>query len=240
MHRCKLCLDDFRRLAEASAEGMLPKLRDLDISWNSDLRPALTVLLGKGFPKLNSLIAQFCCLNWRDLRSLAAANVAGKLPCLTTLDLSRNPHITGFISILLTHCFPHLTVLILRNCQLTEKDSSSIQQANADGKIPQLKLLDISQNPVGYGYGHKSVSTLLIHHFPSLAYLVLCRCGLNDGDLESLAQAKLAGKLPALKYLDVSLNGLTGHLSHLTRDPRTGYEIFWDRIVCVEARPPSL
>ena len=240
LHRCKLCLDDFRRLAEASAEGMLPKLRDLDISWNSDLRPALTVLLGKGFPKLNSLIAQFCCLNWRDLRSLAAANVAGKLPCLTTLDLSRNPHITGFISILLTHCFPHLTVLILRNCQLTEKDSSSIQQANADGKIPQLKLLDISQNPVGYGYGHKSVSSLLIHHFPSLAYLVLCRCGLNDGDLESLAQAKLAGKLPALKYLDVSLNGLTGHLSHLTRDPRTGYEIFWDRIVCVEARPPSL
>ena len=238
LNNCTLSSNDFCRLAEASAEGMLPTLRDLDISWNSDLHPALTVLLGKGFPKLNSLIARFCCLNRLDLSSLAAANVAGKLPCLTTLDLSCNPGISGHISNLLAHCFSHLNVLILRDCRLDEDDLSSVQQANADGKLPQLKLLDISQNPISSG--PRGVSTLLIHPFPSLAYLILCSCGLNNGDLESLAQAKLAGKLPALRYIDVSLNGLTGHLSHLTRDPRTGHEVFWDRIVCEEACKRSI
>ena len=230
----RLRSDDLRSLATASAIGRLPVLSGLDISWSSDLshRGPLTVLLGERFPKLYSLITRGCWLTSRDLDWLAAANVAGKLPCLTTLDLSRNPNISGHISNLLAHCFPNLNVLILRDCKLREEDLSDIQQANADGKLHQLKLLDISENPIGSR--PKSFSTLLVHRFPSLVYLILCSCRLNYWDLDILAQARLNGKLPALKYLDVSLNGLTGHRSHLTRDPKTGCELSWDKIVCFE------
>ena len=224
--------DDLRSLATASAIGRLPVLRDLDISWNSNLsvREPFTVLLGEGFPKLNSLIARRCWLTPKDLDWLAAANVGAKIPRLTTLDLSQNPGIHRCISNLFVHRFPNLNVLILRDCELREEALSDIQQANADGKLPQLKLLDISQNAIGSR--SESISTLLVHRFPSLAYLILCSCRLNYWDLDSLAQAKLTGKLPALRYLDVSLNGLTGHLSHLTRDPRTGEDVSWDKIVC--------
>ena len=233
LNNCPLYSDGLRSLAEASAKGRLPVLRDLEISCpNICVQEPLTVLLEEGFPKLNSLIARRCWLAPKDLDWLAAANVDGKLPCLTTLDLSRNPNIHGCISNLLAHRFPNLNVLILRDCALHEDDLSNIQQANADGKLPQLKLLDISQNPIGYG--RKVVSALLIQPFPSLAYLVLCDCGLNFWELDSLAQAKLNGQLPALRYLDVSLNGLTGHLGRLSRDPRTGRVVFWDKIVCFE------
>ena len=235
LNSCKLCLDDLRRLAEASTAGRLPMLRNLDISWNADVyrrEPALSALLRCGFPKLKSLIARDCYLTPRDLNCLDAANVAGKLPCLTTLDLSHNPLIYGHISNLLAHCFLNLNVLILRFCALCEDDLGSIQQANAAGKLPQLKHLDISQNPISSGC--RGVSALLSHRFKLLAYLILCKGRLNCCDLDSLAQAKLDGKLPALRYIDVSRNGLTGHLSHLTQDPRTGREVSWDKIVCFE------
>ena len=240
LNNCSLRSDDLRSLATASAIGRLPVLSGLDISWSSDLsvRGPLIVLFGVKFPKLNSLIARGCWLTTRDLDWLAAANVGAKIPRLATLDLSRNPDIHRYISNLFAHRFPNLNVLILRDCELREEALSDIQQANADGKLPQLKHLDISQNPISSG--PRGVPALLTHRFKSLAYLILCSCGLHEGDLESLAQAKLAGKLPGLKYLDVSLNGLTGHLSHLTRDPRTGYEVFWDRIVCEEACKPGI
>ena len=208
-------------------------LSGLDISWSSDLpiRGPLTVLLGV-IPRLNSLIARGCRLTPSDLDWLAAANLGTKIPHLTTLDLSVNPNISGHISNLLAHCFPNLDILILRDCTLNKGDLNSVQQANADGKLPQLKLLDISRNAIGSG--PRGVPALLTDRFKSLAYLILCSCRLNYWDLDSLARAKLAGKLPGLKYLDASFNFLTGHLGHLTPDPRPGREVSWDKIVCFE------
>ena len=103
LNNCRLCLEDLQSLAKASAEGRLPVLRVLDISWNPNLsrhnpqtveqnftgsksQGSLAVLLEEGFPKLSSLIARDCWLTPQDLNSLAQANVGGKIPRLASLD----------------------------------------------------------------------------------------------------------------------------------------------------------
>ena len=111
---------------------------------------------------------------------------------------------------------------------------SSLARASAQNRLPQLKLLDISRNRIRYGDGLGCLSNLLSHQFPSMTHLILCKCGLVTLDLDKLAQANLAGKLPSLKYVDVSFNNLTGHLSHLTEDLRTGLHVSWNKIVCVD------
>ena len=92
----------------------------------------------------------------------------------------------------------------------------SLADANAQNRLLKLELLDVSQNPLGGGSMTSGISELVSHTFASLTHLVLCSCKLNSGDLDSLSQAKLTGKLPAVKYLDISLNGLSGHLDRLT------------------------
>ena len=104
----------------------------------------------------------------------------------------------------------------------------SIACASAENRLPRLKLLDISQNNL---ISHRY---LLSQNFSSLAYFILCSCDLDERDLQGLAQAKLDDKLPALKYIDVSFNNLSGCLVHLTRDHRTGRQVFWDKIVCFD------
>ena len=97
-----------------------------------------------------------------------------------------------------------LSLLLRVYGALNEEDLRNLQQANAEGKLRQQGHLDISQNPIGYGT--KGLSTLLSDRFPSLVYLILCSCGPNYWDLDSLAQAKLDGKLPAVKYIDIAVN----------------------------------
>ena len=254
---CGLIAQDLTSLAQASVQGKLPELKHLDISFydlDTQNDPfqllesiSLDGLFREAFPKLTSLIARHCWLNIRDLRCLAEASGAGKLKNLTTLDFTLNPNIAGHLSVLLCQPLSSLNVLILRKCELTSDDMRSLACASAENRLPELRHLDLSQNPIGFRSGssglfellsYKSGSSglfeLLSYKFPSLAYLILCSCGLNYSDLDSLVQAKLAGKLPALRYLDVSFNCLTGHLSHLRRDPRTGHEVYWDKILCEE------
>jgi len=50
------------------------------------------------------------------------------------------------------------------------------------------------------------LSMLLCHKFPSLITLVLKDCQLNSDDLKNLAKAKVKGRLPEIKHLDISGN----------------------------------
>ena len=238
---CGLKEQDLASLASASVEGKLPQLKHLDISWNYFLLPvSLGKLFYTAFPKLTTLIARCRGLGANDLHCLSEANGARKLLHLTALDLTSNIDISGHISVLLCQTWSSLSILILRECKLKSGDLRSVAHASAENRLPQLKLLDISLNDIGYGSGMgeqpgpECLCNLLSHPFPSLAYLILCRCELSEHDLDSLVQAKLAGKLPALKYIDVSLNNLSDHLDHLTRDARTGRQVSWDKIVCFD------
>ena len=241
LSNCRLIARDLTSLARASVQGKLPELKHLDISRHDrktlftpeqPLEPlALDRLFSEPSLKLNSLIARGHCL---DIRVVTEASGASKLQHFTSLDFTLNPNIAGDLSVLFCQPLSSLSVLILRKCELTTDDMRSLARASAKNRLPELRHLDVSQNHIGFRSGSTGLSELLSYKFPSLTHLILCSCGLNYWDLDSLAQAKLDGKLPALRYLDVPLNGLTGHLGHLTRDPKTGCGVFWDKIVCFE------
>ena len=65
---------------------------------------------------------------------------------LLILNMSGISGFTGRLSVLFTHRFPTLNTLILMNCKLNSNDLQSLAQANAQGKLPQLKHLDITGN----------------------------------------------------------------------------------------------
>ena len=241
---CHLNTQDISSLVRANEEGKLPELKHLDISrhapisQNAPLQPlehtSLVPLFSEPSLKLTSLIARGRCLDMKDWRCLAEASGAGRHERLTSIDFTLNPSIAGHLSVFLCRPWLSLSILILRKCELTWDDMHSLARASAENKLPELRHLDVSLNPIGCKSGSRGVSELLSYKFSFLAYLILCRCGLNYWDLDSLTQAKLAGKLPALRYLDISLNGLTGHHSHLTRDRKTGRKVSWGKIVCFE------
>ena len=66
--------------------------------------------------------------------------------------------------------------------------------------------------------------------------LILCGCHLELQDLCCLTQAKLDGKLPRIRHLDISFNGLSGHVGILSRDPITQREISWESVICYDPK----
>ena len=151
----------------------------------------------------------------------------------STLDLSSSKFF-GSLSMLLHSYFQRLSVLILRDCDLGLEDLNSLSWASSRGRLPHLRLLDLTGN-TRFRYCDKIICQPLLEAacgFPSLTHLILARCGLKPIDLCCLVQARIDGKLPRIRYLDISLNGLSDHVGILTRDPLTHREITWEKVVC--------
>ena len=115
------------------------------------------------------------------------------------------------MSALFTHSFPTLNTLKLGKCKLNANDLQSLARANVEGKLPQLRHLDISDNE------DVIISDLFTHSFPTLNTLILRGRELNSDDLQSLARANVEGKLPQLRHLvipennDVKISDLFTH-----------------------------
>ena len=125
------------------------ELKKLDISDNRIVVGTLYLLESTALPSLKSLIVTDCGLNKRNLRSLGVANENGRLPELTYLDISWNKvsFNVGFnLSLLFSAKFPSLQELIVRDNGLDDDDLRALARANAKGKLPELKHLDISGN----------------------------------------------------------------------------------------------
>ena len=79
---------------------------------------------------------------------------------LKKLDLSHTPCLGGGnVSTLLSHSFPSLQSLILVDCDLSLKDATlqpnglgleHLVKAKSDGRLPELKHLDVSHNALSY------------------------------------------------------------------------------------------
>ena len=65
---------------------------------------------------------------------------------ISHLNLSQSSGISGNLSDLLCEDVSSLETLILRGCDLTQNDLSSLVQANFQGKLSALKHLDLSKN----------------------------------------------------------------------------------------------
>ena len=72
-----------------------------------------------------------------------------KLPYwqLRELNMSETQGMTGNLSLLFTHSLPRLFTFTLKSCDLNSEDTQSLAQAKSDGKLPELRCLDISENP---------------------------------------------------------------------------------------------
>ena len=110
----------------------------------------------------------------------------------------------------------------------------SLGEASNEGRLPELRHLDITRNNIG---GKKRGLFRLfegLKGFPSLINLILIDCYLELQDLCCLTQANLDGKLPRIRHLDISLNGLSDHVGILSRDPITQREISWGNVKCYD------
>ena len=88
-------IDIAEHLSEMSKSLSGTKLLKLDISHSSGITGSLSKLLHHRFPSLNTLILSDCGLNSQDLFCLSQANVEGRLPQLTHLDISKNHLLVG-------------------------------------------------------------------------------------------------------------------------------------------------
>ena len=65
---------------------------------------------------------------------------------LKKLDITHSSGVTGNLSILLSSSLPSLKTLVVKHCELDSEDLRGLARANAQGYLPELKLLDISEN----------------------------------------------------------------------------------------------
>ena len=243
LSKCKLQKSDAHSLAQARKRARLPQLRHLDLSFNSfspfrsiySVINLLPLLFQQEIPTLNTLIVRYCDLIPGDLYIYPQTRGCTKLLSeLTTLDMSYSCAIEGSLSTLMCNYLLHLQVLVLRKCDINPDDLHSLSEASSQGRLPALRHLDISQN---YMVGEKRGLLKLfgdLKSFPSLLNLLLHDCHLKVLDLCCLRQAKLDGKLPRIRHLDISLNRLSDDLGILSRDPTTQLEISWENVKCCE------
>ena len=156
------------------------------------------------YPHLVHIFLTNCDLKPRDISHLAGANAQGRLPKLSTLNISDNPFIRRNLSRLLSQCFPSLHTLILSNCDLQTSDIHSLSRARKWKRLPHLRHLDMSFN-YGVKFAWKSYSdkclldVLFQERIPTLNTLVVRACDLEYHDLQPLHLFEVIA-------LDISLN----------------------------------
>ena len=83
---------------------------------------------------------------------LLTAAKSAKFSNVHELDISHSSHIAGKLFILVGHSFPSLSTLIVSDCGLNASDLTSLAEASAKSRLPELRHLDISQNSDIQGY----------------------------------------------------------------------------------------
>ena len=98
-----------------------------------------------GFPSLTFLHLPATEICAADVGAIAAATCNGKLPVLKQLELSDNI-LTGLVEHLMTVEYPSLEILWLDKTRLSKADVRSLSEAVHEGRIPELKDLNLSDN----------------------------------------------------------------------------------------------
>ncbi len=99
--------------------------------------------------------------------------------------------------------FPFLEELDLWNTYLSSGDLHILAEAVKCGKLPQLKILNLSKNFLRDRIQHLLGDAEVM--FPFLEHLHLNNTALSEGDLQILSQALQGGQLQELCSLSVSV-----------------------------------
>ena len=159
----------------------------------------------------DAFYAKFFMLSWLELKQLYVdckcdSNTGGlniairdrKLPNLTCLKIRTVTTTQQAIEPLCLDKLANLQTLYLKNC---------IQRGEFQIVLNTQLLSQLSITSTDGLMGDSSL--LITHGFPKLKTLALSNCALTSQDLASLTQAKVKGRLPVLKDLDISCNELS-------------------------------
>ena len=97
----------------------------------------------EAMPLISRILLTDCNVSKSDLRNFTEKVVKWKV---SKLDISHSCGIRGNLAILLDQDLPYLNTLILFECGLNPQDLRSLTKASLEGRLPQLKHLDISEN----------------------------------------------------------------------------------------------
>ena len=187
-------------ISTAMREGKLPKLTDLSLA-GSDFSEDSHLLFQCTWPSLIHLDLNKCTMSEEFVTSLLHAFRNIYFPELMSLN------IWGNIGRIFPTLPSRLTELSFSHRSGPFFLSKSIFQGN---RINQHKLrtFDLSNSS---GVSGRLYDCFKCNSFPLLQTLVLRNCNLNSQDMISLAEARVEGKLPELKDLDISQNSILIH-----------------------------
>ncbi|CAK6973101.1 leucine-rich repeat-containing protein 31 [Scomber scombrus] len=220
---CDLTATDLLELA--TLLQFLPRLEEVDVSWNELIGGCLRALTShlQQVGGIKALKLCSCRLNADDVIALGEA--LGCVPLLDVLDLSYNGGVgDGALQGLLGNLHPPLRELHLVSCQLNAADAAAL--GGMVSALSTLCVLDVSCNPrlaqEVEGVGGFRELTSSLSHASSLSTLRLQACGLTADGLDALGGS--LRYLPSMRELDLSCNKtlsgglsrLTSHLAHLT------------------------
>ena len=136
---------NFQQINNILKKGKVPNLTELDISGKIAKKVRFGKFLDEFDPhkaiKLEKLKLQYFTTSAEELEILSEKLTVIQL---TELDLSLIYGLTGRLSVLFTHSFPTLNTLKLQG--LNANDLQSLSRASVEGKLPQLRHLDIGGN----------------------------------------------------------------------------------------------
>ena len=124
-------------------EGKLPNLSELHMSLMWGERVDVGLFAPDKVPRLESLTLEGFVNSESDLDLL---NEKVRHWRLKKLDITRSSGVSGNLYVLLLHSLSSLKTLIVKHCELDSEDLRGLARANAQGYLPELELLDISEN----------------------------------------------------------------------------------------------
>ena len=180
-----------------------PNLRKLDLSWNP-LYSGVSDLAGNihHVPELTEL--KLTEVQMREKECVVLASSLNKVNKLQKLNIAGNSLGQGIMALAeqLTY-LPELVMLNLGATEMGEKEVTAVAQCLPS--LSQLKMIYLSDNPLGYGIIELGEH---LNCLPGLTELELAQT--NMGEEEATALALCLPSLSQLKRLNLSVNPL-GH-----------------------------
>ncbi|XP_072897863.1 leucine-rich repeat-containing protein 31 isoform X3 [Hemitrygon akajei] len=201
---CALSALDISSLGESIQ--FLVNIEKIDLSWNCDLGGNLSLFTQKLQPSFTLKILKLVDCNLTAEDGIALGKTLSVITNLEILDLSMNKHVGCGLAGLFQElrCVPHLQVLKLSNCGLTQENIQDLAQI-----IPLLKNLQVLNLAMNKNIGD-AVRNLIarIRFLPKFKGLGVNNCNLLKESIVELADT--LPNLTELETLDLSWNKCLG------------------------------
>ena len=220
LNLCKTLIDeiDVRSLLDSNVT-LLPKLTSCTFSISKAEEPdqVLQPQLKHKCPPLTSLVVFVDDPTGNSYSELTEALGRGKFPNLAHLgvSVSQSEANSNTSDLGVGSSLPNVVEInpnSLNLEKLTSLESLVLREIitsvnHTETIVRKLYQLTLSKLDLSHSLGLTGNLSVLLHHsFPSLNSLVLSDCGLISQDLCSLDRARLKGRLPQLRHLDISKN----------------------------------